>query len=1149
MTQNKDLYARLKSGPAILLLGQDYLSLETGVDPLLSEIIRKYGQSNSNAFGYYQILGNDASKSIDSALAWMQERCKHFSVPVWLETVAQFAWSGVQTSAIDIIWQRAFKTNWRELEPIYTEDKDPVDARSRTKLHCTYLFGTVDQIGIEQRAPLTRQEFNRRRQVAVGLARRIPRLVTPFGTLIIEGFSLDKDWFSISDLSVILDDLSEGQVHLFHSPDNIDDYPDIIPLVESGKLVLHSQSLASFLKQGEDFLQLGTRPEGDNQGYSIRIQDNVVTVPLPLWNQVSRSAIVLDEATFTQVPAISNERRYNEFRSFLARSGERPIWSAYVRNFAFKRDFEDALFKLIVTALEDKDLAEEPIILHGQSGVGKTVALGALAHRVKQTNHPVLFIERRPLRPNLSDVDAFVEWAEQNGASTSLVIWDGMLEYEQYYEFLQSLTGRGRKVTLVGSTYRVFAEEDGLGRRGRSSRKRQGSKLIEAPAELSEGEISRFETFLTGLIPDIGGIKSLMVQYGAKFFVALYRLLPQTRHQLRSGINLEVAYSEEQIKQFAETMGRKISSDPTIFETPLAFALAKAGFVSSEPVFGTNKEEIGGELLNQIQQLIGLVMIPGQFGLRVPIDLLLRTLRHNAHIDLVSILNQTDIFSWDSDAVGNILIGPRHALEAELISKTRLGGAKYEIDFVAALIRNINAGDVEVQFAIDLVRKINPPNEDAPTNFYGPHLLMIANAFTYTREVRGVLNPRLMLQETNLLREAAKQQQLEPLSSDYQSLLDRAEKVVNSALEILEREHANPGLRSQLLVELAATLGARAKQLYAINPQASSQLYLHLQQYLFEARIISRENFYPIDVLFWTTQDLVRAESVSEIMKLDAQAELRNIFDMAQLEETFSSQERFQKRRQQLGMLLHDIQMSEDAFNQLEKQGSTAGYVLRAIQIAGEIPKDRLPSSNELKRVRESVSFLESNRMRISQDGRAMQLLLRNWWLANTGHPIFWKERQTLSFELEDWRTCFNILNDILRSNEIYRTPIIRYLTGISLFHLGSYDNAATYFRELERDTSVKGPRRIQRSYLVSTPEGLPRKFSGTVDWLNAPQKQGEIYIPELRRRIPFIPDNFRRSDLVKGSAVNDFHIAFNFLGFIADPAGYYEYSERQAKS
>ncbi len=37
------LLTRLARGPAFLMLGQGYLKLETGTDPFLSEVFRKYG--------------------------------------------------------------------------------------------------------------------------------------------------------------------------------------------------------------------------------------------------------------------------------------------------------------------------------------------------------------------------------------------------------------------------------------------------------------------------------------------------------------------------------------------------------------------------------------------------------------------------------------------------------------------------------------------------------------------------------------------------------------------------------------------------------------------------------------------------------------------------------------------------------------------------------------------------------------------------------------------------------------------------------------------------------------------------------------------------------------------------------------------------
>ena len=46
---------------------------------------------------------------------------------------------------IDIVWPKAFRKDWRELQPILDEIYYPSDPRNRSNLHCTYLFGCVDK--------------------------------------------------------------------------------------------------------------------------------------------------------------------------------------------------------------------------------------------------------------------------------------------------------------------------------------------------------------------------------------------------------------------------------------------------------------------------------------------------------------------------------------------------------------------------------------------------------------------------------------------------------------------------------------------------------------------------------------------------------------------------------------------------------------------------------------------------------------------------------------------------------------------------------------------------------------------------------------------------------------------------------------------
>jgi hypothetical protein len=63
--------------------------------------------------------------------------------------------------------------------------------------------------------------------------------------------------------------------------------------------------------------------------------------------------------------------------------------------------------------------------------------------------------------------------------------------------------------------------------------------------------------------------------------------------------------------------------------------------------------------------------------------------------------------------------------------------------------------------------------------------------------------------------------------------------------------------------------------------------------------------------------------------------------------------------------------------------------------------------------------------------------------------------------------------------------------------------------------------------------------FHGTVTWVSPDAYRAEVFIDEIMRRLPFFPRDFGRTTIARNEALGEFHIAFNFLGPIADPKGY----------
>ena len=1153
------LYSALNRGPAFLFLGQDYLRLESGHDAFLAETIRKYGPRNVIAPSYYDIFDGEAKGSKLDSLAWMQGRCERISVPNWLKIVSDFAWNGVYTSAIDVIWPKAFRKDWRELQPVLNEILNPIDPRNRSNLHCTYLFGLVDRDDESERTPLDKREWLKRKQVAAVFARRLPELITPLGLLFIEGYNSERDWFSLEDLlSTIVDELNPNQVHLFSYNREIEDDPYASLLIDEEKLVLHNEPLAQFLLRGEElgYLQLGQPLVDKGRGRRIQLKNFSLVVPTPLWNQVSRSATILDDSYISEPKPLSPDARYHEFRNFLAESGTIPVWSGYPREFAFVRDFEEKLYNEVNKKLKQKTLHDEPILLSGQTGTGKTVALGHLAYKIRKAiNFPVLFIEGRSRRPLNSDIDAFCRWVKdewevvnKSGSPTILTIWDAN-DIELYYPLLRYLSGRGHRVVLVGSTYK------------QKSRKISKATFVEigAPAQLKngkdKGEIGRFTTFLNSFEPGLGQqLRQYTSMSDQSFLVTLYRLLPATRSLIRAGIIREYDRTEKDLTKIAREAGKETEDELEIFNSVLHYAMIKSGLVGEDKVLSTNKKiELGGDELTEAQQLMGLILMPGSLGLRIPFELLLRSMQKSSIRFFTDLLSQFDIFYWYQDDIGAITIGPRHTLEARLWVRSEIGGAKYEVDYAKKLLFNIrdtgnHYDNPDVQFAVDLVRSMGPNNIEGSRR-YDPYLKDIADRLHSLREERNIQNPRLMLQEATFLREYVKQQsQLGTPLHNAEQVLDDAENILHAAIEIIGNE---PKSRSIFLGELASILGTKFLNAvkYGSNLQAIIDLYEKARDAAFRAWSADTENYIPIDILSWTTIDLLKAPNIPETYILEAKANILHAFEMAEAEDFGAlDEESLQRRRLQIGSTIGRTELSEDAFEKLKSMGSSIGYYLKAHDIISDVPFNEELTSSQRVQVEQAAKYLEENRGSINNDRRTLYLLLRVWWMSKTGKPMFYRERQTVPFTYDDWSYCYRLVQTLLTIDEImYNNPRLIYLHGIATFHLSEIKDSFEIFKQLERQADYRtGPRRIIRSYIASLPDGKPRKFTGEVSWLSEDVTKGGVFIPEIREVVLFFPREFNRPDIRRGQSLGEFHLAFNFLGPSADPVGHLRTSKRR---
>jgi hypothetical protein len=1156
---SSDFLTKLKQGPAVLLLGQGYLSLETGIDPLISDITKKYTNNQVVNADYNQLLQSTIQQDAEASVAWMAQRCEKIFIPEWLKTVASFSWNSVYTSSIDNVWTRAFRMDWRDLQLLCDPEYQPLDTRNRTKLLCTYLFGCVERSEPKERPPLSLQEFRSRRRAARTLLERLPTIVTPVGVLVVEGYGGAKDWLDLETLATLIyDTFYENQVHMFSVTDKLEKElkSDITfnSLISEGRVILHYNNLATTLLQAEiaGHIQLNAPPDDNTSTHHISINEKVCSVPYEIWNQTIRSAIVLDQTVLTPAVPFSKERRYAEFRNFLSDSSNRPIWSGYTHNFAFPREFENSLYNEVHRRLKQAELRREPIILHGQTGTGKTVGLGALAYKLrKEGRYPVLFIERRSQKPINTEIDSFCKWAEDNGAFTIIIIWDGMIDVDAYYEFHNFLDGRGRKVLLIGSCYKIE------NRKTRSL----NPNYIEAPSNLTPTEISGFKHFLEEFDSDISTrlTKELTKSVDYNFLVALYRLLPPSRSLLRTGIVREYGLTEQKLqKQFQEERTSTLSNNILTNALIKSGVFAKFGFNSSTP--NEDLIQIGGEQFNNIQKLIGFIMVPGSFGLSVPIEILMRTLDNTSFSDFITLINTEDIFRWYEDARGNITIGPRHQLEASTYTRVRLGGTKSEIEFAKQVLSNIQDKpglfneNTEIEFAVAFIQKLRPdendPNRSSDTSNtvkYRPFYRELSETLTGLRVTKGVQNPRIMLQEANLLRQYIVHEKTLPLNVKDQ-ILDKAESIIRSGLENVDTAlGGSKSFRTTLHVELACIIGTKMYNHIHAKSDANyvKQLYQQVYQQVLNARLLDTDNYYAVDTLAWNTSELVRSNILDNQEQIDIGANILHTFEMLDPEKLSPSQrEKYFSRLLDLNDLLNKQSLSDEAFKALIEMGSTSGYYIRAVHKAGKLPTDKELTKEEIKRCQNAVDYLQTNFVEIRKDGRCVYLLLRLWWLSIVGKPMFYDERQVVPFSARDWAYTRDLIYTLMSHDQIYASLSLQFLYAVANFHLGNYEEALTVFKDIERDKDyLQGHRRIARSYLSSF-EGKASVYTGYVYWVNQERSKGEVAVTQIGRNVSFVPRDFNRPDIRKGDDLGKFYIAFNFRGPIADPINSYKLKE-----
>ena len=1135
MTPSDLLISAIKEQrPIVLILGQDAWAESVVGDSLLANALNKLERDSQDQRGWSALLSRDPVSP--EFYEWLAERFGRRVHSPSLEALSELPWSAVFTSGLDPTLSDLFKGSGREPTVVLTESEQPGNVRSRARPPLYYLFSHASAVTLDPQArpPASRIELtSRRTSHAVPLLNRVLETATTLGLVVVDGFISGRDWFRIEDLLGVLGKADPRQVIWCGGRPGIDGEvaDDFDEAVASERILVESQRLGALVAELRALNRLPslTPPDSEDVGV-ISLSNNAIETTPEERLRVEAVASIVDDSWTAFLPPLGKDAEYETFRRFHGDlEGPRLLVEGVRRDFAIERTFEQRLLRQVFSAINNHASIKTPIVVEGQSGTGKSVALARTVARVREQKiAPVLYSIGRIPQPE--DVSNFCESAERAGAKATLLVCDANRDVDQYHELLTGLRSRGRRVVVLGSQYRVSGS---VGNNGYVS--------LEAPTVLSSDEWDSLETLLKRFgfeTPDPSTLDHHILAY-------LYRVLPASRPRIGAGLGSE-AIDAEQVLRLRGRQSRQV-----LPITQMQQAMMGAGLLSDYgPLFDERQIELLRiEADDAAGRIIDLVMVAGSLNCPIPVNLLVRSVtEHSQVVDhslIADLFHNLDLFRWeDADPEGSeLLVVPRLTLEAQLICRRRLGGAEGEarrlLELIGAVRTGIDWDRHEVRFLLNLLQQIG--DDGSRGQRYRHEYVKIARTLTTLRDKYKVVDPSLILQESAFRRSAIRCDVVDNI--DQLPLLEEARDAIQFALDGIADGSIHSGRKTKqnLLGERAAIYGFLARN--RADRNSSDALiwssYLTARTAVHQAASAS-DSYYPLDVGLWTPLDLLKSNSLTESQRTELAADIYSTQDQVQPDSLPPNQrEKFESRRMMLGSVLQDYSLTDDAYAALEESGSTAGYFLRARDYVKELDRSKVDviEEEDIENARRAADFLNARFNKIERDQRCLSLLLDCRWIAEMRRwplPLH-GERQPLPVDDMTMRGILEIVQTLNQVSGEASRHLPRYLEAVLTWLVGDEQTAIQIFRDLELETANEFSGRVIKRHIVTDSNGKPRRFEGRIV-----RKRTEgrfvIRVNQINREVGLLSRDFPHEDISYGRTVRGFGIAFNFIGPIADP-------------
>lgn len=1105
---------RMRYGRVFLFLGFDYFLDSFPFNPVL-KVISESVNTDINTFEELYSVANqfDTEATFNSIKKHVDKIPTNNS----LDIISKIKWNAVYTSSIDDLILNRLKVTGRDTFPICKNNKSP--SYGRDDLNIFHMFGLYSRSDDSERVPVNKVKFSKRQHEASLMLTTLVESMGPLDTLIISGWNPHSDPFNSEMLYQVGSRLSEGQIYLFNENKYLND-EFIDDLITSNIVSVIDIKLTDFIKSNPELVESVSNKNSDIESF-VRVHNQALEIPTRIKRLINHYGQIVEDKNFN-TPVTD---KVELFKDFLFESSRLPIWQAYPEGIDFERDYTNSLYDVVTSEINRNKVSQEPVLLHGSTGTGKSIAIARLCYKLySDYKYLVLHVNNHRDSLDFKIIDEICEWAESSLDLTTIICWDGMSNPDTYQHLSSYLASRGRKQIVVGTTYRINSNN-------------RSKRLVFADDCFNEHENIRFKKYLVNHNIDIGVDNQ---NFDSMFLVTLYRLLPETRFAITSGVVNEANHIKDHLKNNTTTSEQ--------CESVIAEAFRQA----------FNKTRIETNVTRNIiddlhiDSIIDIVMVFGKFGIETPLDIILRVFPKLKSSNIGEIFKTLDIIRWSENTYGEISLSARNTLEADIYCKRILSSYKEHVNRLLLVIENIEQKRTvncsEIRFCIDIVRSFGPNGNSGKD--YQDFYLDISNAIGSLMENKKIESSKLMLLQANLVREYGKRkfEDRDVFYQEYLDLLLGALKVIESAISI-EEDSANSS-RRQDNYSLVSLYGEKSSILGTIANQCENKgdNEAQVSKYILEAIDTIKEsfkydvyNYISLDSIAWIAINYVKKSEYLQGERLQVLMEAVSKFDeynSSDIEERYQSD--FLVRKSKLNEALGEKNISDSSLEELKRISLEDYHYYHVSKIISGVDVHKQLAVKDKKVIKQALHYLAEHSNDLKSSFKANAIQLRLYWLLENEQPMLSSERAVITKNDEFWNNIVNLTTNIIRCSYNNNVIIYSFLKGVALFHLSQYKACDEIFRYLARESeSISGSRRIFKSFLMSNTLGV-KKMSGEVRSINTSRNRGDIYIDELKTSVRFLPSDFSLSENDRGKALNSFHIAFNFLGPLADNEKYH---------